>query len=119
MLEQINLKESYLVSDGKLYAYCPELNRKREINGCEGRKELATEIEAKEAKKASLEKELASTNKELGNLIALDSKLAGCGYCKKDAPIYKKIDGVVVHDVNGNAVVSGYTHSDTCLHREG
>ena len=119
MLKEINLKESYLVSDGKLYAYCPEINRKREMNGCEGRQELATEIGALNNKKAQLEKELASINKELANLIATDSKLAGCGYCKKDAPIYKKIEGVVVRDVNGNAVISGFTHSDICSHKEG
>lgn len=114
MLEKFEVKEKALIENGKLYAYCFRGATKRELDPCEYRKELQETQKALEEKKASLEAELEETIKEMAEAKKIDNQLASLGYCLEDTPVYKKIDGIVQRDSDGNPVVSSYTHSMTC-----
>ncbi len=82
------------------------------------RKELAKEIEAKREELAALNKAIKKTTKELTDLLQQDNALIGEQYCNLSTPVYKRIDGIVQIDEQGNAIIEGYTHEEYCPHRE-
>ena len=114
MLKTIEVKETYKVIDKKVYAYIKETGAKRLVDPCDTRVEISKEIEIKQQLKRELESKLAATDLELAELIKLDNEIAALGYCKKDRPIYKKIDGITLRDGNNNPVVESYTHDAYC-----
>lgn len=116
MLNEIVIKERFLVENKKVYAFAEGLaNPKRIVNGCEARQELKKSIDEKLLQKQAKEKELAEINKELATLQKVDNEIAALGYCPIDAPVYKKIDGVVIKDRNNNPIIAGHTHNENCL----
>lgn len=118
MLNEIKYTERYKVEDGKIYAVVEEINKKRKLNGCEVRKELASIIQEQKIKKEQLEKELADLTQDLTENLQLDSQLAGLGYCDISAPVYKRIDGIIQKDNNGEYIITGTTHLSTCAHKQ-
>lgn len=118
MLEEKLLKEKYKVIDGKCYAVYEELNLKREVDACEVRIELAEKNLVLQEKKSELEKQLKEIIFSLTENAKIDGELSALGFCKKDNPVYKKIDGIILKDKNGNPVVSKYTHQNNCPNRE-
>lgn len=119
MLETVNLKEELKVINGKAYAVINVLGKKRELNGCDVRRYVCYNLTELEALKKSLTDELAKINTEMAALTQIDSQLAAAGYCKKDSPVYKKIDGIAITDAKGNHIVIDTSHSETCKHKEG
>ena len=118
MLNEIKYKEKYKIEDGKIYAVVEEINSKRKLNGCEVRKELARKIQEQKTKKEQLEKDLADLTHELTEDLKLDSQLAGLGYCDISAPVYKRLDGIIQKDSNGEYIITGTTHLSTCAHKQ-
>lgn len=119
MLETVNLKEELKVINGKAYAVINVLGKKRELNGCETRRFVGDKLTDLETIKKSLTEELAKINTEMAALTQIDSQLAAAGYCKKDSPVYKKIDGIAITDAKGNHIIIGTSHSESCKHKEG
>ncbi len=120
MLEQIIIKEKYLVENGKVFAFAEGMvNSKRKVDGCEARKEIAEQLGLKLTKKELLEKELSEIVREITDLQKTDNALASLGFCKIDCPIYAKIDGMVAKNGNGEPIIKGYTHQRNCSNKEG
>ena len=114
MLKTIEVKETYRVIDKKVYAYIKETGAKRLVDPCDTRVEIAKEIEIRQQIQKDLESKLAANNLELANLTRLDAEIAALGYCKKDKPIYKKVDGITLRDGNNNPIIDKYTHDSLC-----
>lgn len=119
MLETVELKEEYIVEDGICYAVQKTLGTKRKVDGCEVRSELLEEYAAAQTELANLEAQLIALKKEMAENKTLDAQLAVAGYCLISTPVYKKIDGIVVKDSDGNPVVQSYSHSAECTHKGG
>jgi len=117
MLKEIKLKETYKVENKKVYAVVKETGSKRQVNGCDVRVELAQNDEVLAQEQAALETRLNEITKERTANQRLDNQLASLGYCKKDKPIYKKIDGITMRDSNGNPLIDKYTHQSDCPSR--
>lgn len=118
MLESINLKEEYKVENNKVYAVIPETGRKRIVDACCVRVELAKEDAELVQRKEQLEQELQTITKQLASNKKLDNQIAALGYCKIDLPIYKKIDGVVIYDTKTQKpIIESYTHQSDCPSR--
>lgn len=117
MFETKEFKEKLKFENGKLFSYF-EVSSPEVINGCKGRKIIQKEIELKRKKLEELEKTKASVQEELTELLILDNALVGQGYCKLDKEVYKKLDGILQKDENGNEIIECYTHSDYCSHKE-
>ena len=118
MLKGKVIQEKLEIVDGKVFAVFSCKEERREINGCEMRKELVKEIEAKREELAALNKAVEKTTKELTELLQQDNALVGEQYCDLSMPVYKVIDGIVQVDEQGNAIIEGYTHDAYCPHRE-
>ena len=117
MLQDKVLKEKYKIIDKKVYAVFEETNERREVDGCEVRVELAEERDYLEQHKKWLDEELKKIDLKLTANIRLDSELSALGYCKKNNPVYTKVDGLVVKDFSGNPVVANYTHQANCVNK--
>lgn len=116
MLESVELKEVYKVINKKVYAVINETGSKRAVDPCDTRVELARENETLLAEKEQLEQKLAQVTKKLTDNTRLDNEIAALGYCKKDKPIYKKIDGITMYRA-GKPVIDSYTHQSDCPNR--
>ena len=116
-LKETKLKEEIKVIDGKVYAVVAALGKKRQLNGCEARKFNNETIKSLEFIKAGLQADLERINSDLIKAKKLDSELASCGYCKLDEVEYKKIDGIVMKDAEGQPIVIGKTHNELCSHK--
>ncbi len=117
MLNKKEIEESLQIENGKVYAVFSSQQTRRQLNGCEERKNLAEEILAKQTELESLKKQVEQATSELTNLLELDNKLVGAGCCKLDTPVYKKIDGITQNDENGNPIIDHYTHDEFCSHK--
>ena len=117
MFESKEFKEKLKIEDGNLYAYY-EVESPQLIDGCEGRKLIGAEIASKRNELEVLEYKKSMLQDELTELLKLDNALVGLGYCKMDKPVYKKLDGILQKDDEGNAIIDGYTHNDYCSHKE-
>ncbi|MBR1984494.1 MAG: hypothetical protein IKA31_02025 [Clostridia bacterium] len=117
MLNEIKLKETYKVENKKVYAVIKETGSKRPVNGCDVRVELAQADEVLAQRQGELEAELNEIIKQRSTNQKLDNQLAALGYCKKDKPIYKKIDGITMRDANGNPLIEKYIHQNDCPSR--
>lgn len=118
-LESVTLNEELKVIDKQAYAVIPLLGKKRKVNGCEARVMVNNEIKTLENDIKVQEAELAKKKTLLASKKKLDTELAFAGYCLLDNPLYKKVDGIRIKDKDGNYLIEGMTHSDTCSHREG
>ena len=118
MLKEKVIQEELEIVDGKVYAIFSCKKERREIDGCEMRRELAEEIELKREELAALNKAVEKTTKELTDLLQQDNALIGEQYCDLSMPVYKVIDGIVQIDEQGNAIIEGYTHDAYCPHKE-
>lgn len=118
MLNEIVVKEKYVVENGKVYAYAEGMvNSKRKVDGCEARKEVSELLNQKLNKKELLEQELSKLVSDITELQKTDNALASLGFCKIDCPIYSKIDGIVMKDKDSNPIVKGYTHQHNCSNK--
>lgn len=118
LLNTYEIKEEIIVENKQAYAYSSILNSKRKISGCDAREYIAEFIDEETKKKEELEKKLKETIAKLTKYQTLDNQLAVAGYCKKDNPVYQKIDGLVVKDSSGQPKIAKYTHANTCKHKE-
>lgn len=118
MLKEKRIEEKIEIVDGKVYAVFSCKEERREVDGCEMRRELAKEIEAKREELAELNKAVEQATKELTELLQQDNALIGEQYCNLSTPVYKRIDGMVQVDEQGNAIIEGYTHDAYCPHKE-
>lgn len=120
MLESINLKEEYKVENNKVWAVISETGRKRAVDACGVRVELANENAELAQRKNELEQELQEITKKLTQNTRLDNQIAALGYCKIDKPVYKKIDGIVIYDSKTQKpVIESYSHQSDCPCRRG
>ncbi len=119
MLREQTIKESLEIEGGKVYATFSFKESKRQVNGCEARKELANKILEKREELENINKTRDKIMGELTALLNLDNKLVGIGCCNLSKPVYKAIDGIIQKDANGNAIIDHYTHDEYCLHKEG
>ncbi len=118
MLKEKVIQEEIEIVDGKVFAVFSCKEERRLLDGCEMRKELAKEIEAKREELEALNKAVEKTTKELTELLQQDNALVGEQYCNLSTPVYKTIDGIVQVDEQGNAIIEGYTHDEYCPHKE-
>lgn len=117
MKNKIEIEEEIKIIDGKPCAVA-KLDTKRELNGCEVRKNISTKLTDLIVRRQVLEKEIANINIEAANLECLDGKLKSLGYCKVDNPEYEKIGGLLKKDLKtGEPIIKGYTHQTNCLNR--
>ncbi len=120
MLEQIIIKEKYLVENGKVFAFAEGMvNSKRKVDGCEARKEIDELLKNKKERKALLEQELSEIVRDITDLQKIDNAIASLGFCKIDCPIYAKVDGMIVKSGKGEPVIKGFTHQHNCSNKEG
>lgn len=117
MFEIKEFKEKLKFENGKLYSYF-EVDAPNVIDGCEGRKMINEQINARRKELENLDEVRESIQTEITELLKIDNSLIGLGYCKLDKIVYKKLDGILQKDENDNLVIDGYTHSDYCLHKE-
>ena len=118
MLKEKVIQEEIEIVDGKVFAVFSWKEERREIDGCEMRRELAKEIERKRQELEELNKAVEQATKKLTELLQQDNALIGEQYCDLSMPVYKTIDGIVQVDEQGNAIIEGYTHDAYCPHKE-
>lgn len=118
MLESKTIKENLKIENGKPYAVFSLTEVKRQIDGCQARKDLTTKILEKRNELAEVNKVRDKINSEIAELLDLDNKLTGIGCCRLSKPIYKTIDGLVQKDNEGKLIIDHYTHDDYCTHKE-
>ena len=118
MLKEKVIQEKLEIVDGKVFAVFSCKEERREIDGCEMRKEYAKEIEAKRQELEELNKAVEQATKELTELLQQDNELVGEQYCDLSTPVYKTIDGIVQVDGQRNAIVESYTHDEYCPNKE-
>lgn len=118
MLVEKTIREQYKIIDKKIYAVFNEIEKRRELKGCDVRAELQNTILNKQNELEQVKVKEKNIQSDLAELFALDSTLASLGYCKKDNVIYKKVDGILIKGENGQPIITGHTHSEYCTHRE-
>ena len=111
MFNKIELQERLLIEDERAYAYCDELNSRRQIDGCQLLQELGQEIEEKNKELEALNEKLQKVKDDLVILESTSAMLQNSGFCTKDEAIYKRIDGILVD-------TGKVGHCAHCRHKE-
>lgn len=119
MLNTYESTEKYIIENGVCYAVCEELGKKRRVNGCDVRKELADEYAQMTAELDALQRQITLVKQKCAANRVTDSQLSVAGYCLMDEPVYKKVDGLLARDVSGNPIITTYTHSSICERKDG
>lgn len=117
MLKEKRIQERLEIEGGKVFAVLSYKEERRIVDGCQMRKELAKEIEAKRQELEKLNKAVEEATKKLTELLQQDNELVGEQYCNLSTPVYKTIDGIVQVDEKGNPIIESYTHNEYCPHK--
>lgn len=117
MIRTHNVKDSIKIVKGKVILR-PEPIEEIEVSGCETLKFINNEVFHIKDNISRLEKELEIEKRKLNDKITLQNELKYLGFCDISAPIYKRIDGVIIIDKDGNKVVDRYIHNENCKDKE-
>lgn len=116
MLQEKKIKEFYKIIENKVFAVYEETGQKRNLDGCEVRKQINNVLSLLKEEKERVEAYLKQIIEKETELTQLDGQLIALGFCKIDSPFYKRVGGVVINE-NGQPVVEKFIHQQSCKNR--